>query len=101
SSRHRGYEVEAQHQLVRLYPSCTMRDFDAADMTAFAQNWYAAVICDRVGNTPEALAEARRQADDLLRAIRADTRVQALAHNPLLLSVLAMVHQRGVGLPQR
>ena len=30
-----------------------------------------------------------------------DTRVQALAHNPLLLSVLAMVHQRGVGLPQR
>jgi RNase P/RNase MRP subunit POP5 len=27
--------------------------------------------------------------------------VQALAHNPLLLSVLAMVHQRGVGLPQR
>ena len=70
-------------------------------MTAFAQNWYAAVIRDRMGDTPEALAEARRQADDLLRAIRADTRVQALAHNPLLLSVLAMVHQRGVGLPQR
>ena len=101
TSRPRGYEGEHNTSLLRLYASCTIRDFDDADMTAFAQNWYAAVIRDRMGDTPEALAEARRQADDLLRAIRADTRVQALAHNPLLLSVLAMVHQRGVGLPQR
>ena len=101
TSRPRGYEGEAQHQLAGLYASCTIRNFDAADMTAFAQNWYAAVIRERMGDTPESLAEARHQADDLLRTIRADTRVQALAHNPLLLSVQAMVHQRGVGLPQR
>lgn len=101
TSRPRGYEGEAQHQLAGLYASCTIRDFDYTAMMAFAQNWYATVIRDRMGDTPEALAEARRQADDLLRPIRADERVQALAHNPLLLSVLAMVHQRGVGLPQR
>lgn len=59
------------------------------------------MIRDRLGDTPEATAEAQRQADDLLRAIRADERVKALAPNPLLLSILAMVHQRGVGLPQR
>ena len=101
TSRPRGYDGEAQGQLDPLYSRCTIRDFDDADMTAFAHNWYAAVTRERLGDTPEALATAGRQADDLLRAIAADARVQALAHNPLLLSVLAMVHQREVGLPQR
>ncbi len=101
TSRPRGYEGVAQQQLAALYASCTIRDFDDTDMTAFAHNWYAAVTRDRMGDTPDAVAEAQRQADDLLRTIRNDPRVQALAHNPLLLSVLAMVHQRGVGLPQR
>lgn len=101
TSRPRGYEGETQQLLADLYACCTIRDFDDADMTAFAHNWYAAVICDRMGDTPAARAEAQRQADDMLHAICADPRVQALAHNPLLLSVLAMVHQRGVGLPQR
>ncbi len=101
TSRPRGYEGEAKQRLASLYGECTIRDFDDEDMAAFARNWYEAVIRDRLGDIPEATAEAQRQADDLLRAIRADERVKALAPNPLLLSILAMVHQRGVGLPQR
>ena len=101
ASRPRGYEGEAQQLLAPLYHGCAIRDFDDDDMARFAHSWYAAVIRDRMGETQEALAEAQRQAQDLLRAIHADGHVKTLAHNPLLLSVLAMVHQRDVTLPQR
>ena len=101
SSRPRGYEGEVHQRLVALCLDCTIRDFDDRDMRSFATNWYAAVTRERLGDNPDADVEARRQADDLLRSIRADGRVKVLAHTPLLLSVLAMVHQRGVGLPQR
>lgn len=101
TARPRGYEGEARKQLSRLAAECIIRDFDDVDRAAFARSWYEAVTRDRLGDTPVARAEAHRQAEDLLRTIHADARVQRLSHNPLLLSVLAMVHQRGVGLPQR
>ena len=101
SSRPRGYEGEARQRLTALCTDCTIRDFDDDDMQAFATNWYTAVTRERLGDNPDTDAEAHRQAEDLLQAIRTDERVKSLAHNPLLLSVLAMVHQRGVGLPQR
>lgn len=101
TSRPRGYEGEARQRLSAQYPDWMIQDFDDADMEKFTSSWYEAVTRDRLGDSTEAIAEARTKADDLLRAIRADQRVAVLAHNPLLLSVLAMVHQRGVGLPQR
>ena len=101
SSRPRGYEGEASRRLAARCADCTIRDFDDEDMGAFAANWYAAVTRERLDDGRNADAEARSRADDLLRAIRADGRVRALARTPLLLSVLAMVHQRGLGLPQR
>ncbi|MBI3757831.1 MAG: HEAT repeat domain-containing protein [Deltaproteobacteria bacterium] len=101
TSRPRGYEGDVQQRLSLLYAECTIRDFDDDDMRAFTRAWYTAVTIDRRGDTIAARETAVTQAEDLLHAIRADERVKALAHNPLLLSVLAMVHQRGVGLPQR
>jgi len=101
TSRPRGYEGEPKQRLSPLCAQFTIRDFDDEDVSEFASNWYEAVTRDRLGDTSEAVAESRLGTEDLLRAIYSDKRVKALAHNPLLLSVLAMVHQRGVGLPQR
>jgi HEAT repeat protein/class 3 adenylate cyclase/energy-coupling factor transporter ATP-binding protein EcfA2 len=101
TSRPHGYESEARQRLSPLCGECAIREFDEADRAAFAQAWYIAVVTDRQGDTPTARDEAAAKAKDLLRAIQADLRIAALASNPLLLSVLAMVHQRGVGLPQR
>jgi HEAT repeat protein len=102
TSRPRGYESEARRRLAPLCSECRLRDFDGDDRTAFARAWYTAVITDRLGDTPPARDEAERAAGDLLRAIEKDPRIAALAGNPLLLSVLAMVHQRGAGgLPHR
>ncbi len=101
TSRPRSYESDAKQRLAPLYAECAIRDFDDDDMSAFARSWYTTVTVDRRGDTVAAREAAVTQAEDLLRAIRADERIKTLAHNPLLLSVLAMVHQRGVGLPQR
>ncbi len=101
TSRPRGYEGDARQRFGPLLAEYTIRDFDDEDMADFARRWYEAVTRDQKGNNPEADIEAKGKADDLLRAIHADARVRALAHNPLLLSVLAMVHQRGATLPQR
>ena len=101
SSRPRGYESEARQRLAPQFAEYAIRDFDDADMSDFAQRWYEAVTRDRVGSHVAADVEAKTKADDLLTAIKADNRVRALASNPLLLSVLAMVHQRGATLPQR
>lgn len=101
TSRPRGYESESRQRLALLCAECTIRDFDEADRAAFAEAWYAAVLIEREGDTATARDKAKIAATDLLRAIHADGRITVLASNPLLLSVLAMVHQRGVGLPQR
>ncbi|MBM4086452.1 MAG: NACHT domain-containing protein, partial [Planctomycetes bacterium] len=101
TSRPRGYETEARQRLAPLCAECAIRDFDESDRAAFANAWYTAVITDREGDTPTARDKAGSAAADLIRAVQADARITAMACNPLLLTILAMVHQRGVGLPQR
>jgi HEAT repeat protein len=101
TSRPRGYESEARQRLSPFCAVCAIREFDEADRGAFSEAWYTAVITDREGNNATSHAKAREAAGDLLRAIHGDARITALATNPLLLSILALVHQRGVGLPQR
>lgn len=101
TSRQRGYESEARQRLSPLCSECTLHDLDEAGRTAFALSWYTAVVTEREGDTPTARDKAAAAAADLVRAVHADTRIKALASNPLLLTVLAMVQQRGAALPQR
>ena len=101
TSRPRGYEAEAKQRLASLLDECTVQEFTAADRKAFATSWYTAVITDRLGDSPTARADAVAWATDLLAAIDKDPRIQSLASNPLLLSILALVHQRGTKLPER
>lgn len=101
TSRPRGYEGEARQRLSSFCVECSIRDFDEEDISKFTHSWYEAVTRDRLGDNPDSIAVAKSKSDDLLEAIQDDERVAKLAANPLLLSVLAMVHQRGVGLPHR
>ncbi|SPE56654.1 hypothetical protein SBV1_2490018 [Verrucomicrobia bacterium] len=101
TSRPRGFESEARQRLAPFCSECTIREFDQKDRTEFARSWYTAVITEREGDNKTSRAKAESAAEDLLRAIHADARITTLASNPLLLSILALVHQKGVGLPQR
>ncbi len=100
TSRPRGYETACRQQLASRCGECSIRDFDEDQIRSFAQTWYLAVTVDRVGDTATARDEAAKRADDLLEAVETP-RVRPLATNPLLLSILALIHQRGNRLPQR
>lgn len=101
TSRPRGYDAECKARLSSYCTEYAIRPFEDKDIEAFTRAWYQAVTVVDKGDTEEARRDALHNATTLFRAIQADPRVRELAHNPLLLSVLAMVHQRNVELPRR
>lgn len=100
SSRPRGYENDCRTHLAALCSECRVRDFDDDDIAAFSRNWYLAVTIAREGDNPTTRDRAETAAKNLQAAVKQE-RVRPLAANPLLLSILARIHQQGVGLPER
>jgi len=104
TSRPAGYEGVSLSGFAVL----RVRDFTDEDVEAFARRWALAVEVASRGATEAdeivwevAKAEAERQADDLVRAIREKDRVRQLAVNPLLLTIVALVHRYRAVLPDR
>ena len=100
TSRIVGYQGPAR--LGEGYFVTTVRDFDQAAVERFVRHWSLAVevaLAGRRSRTIERQAEA--QAEGLLAAIRANERVRELAVNPLLLTVIALVHRYRAHLPER
>ena len=89
-----------------------IRDFSDLDAQRFVSGWYRAVrtqeVQGRVGLSDEgrkrALAKAQRQASTeaqaLIDALAANLSLSELARNPLILSLIALVHYRRRDLPQ-
>ncbi|MCP4423983.1 MAG: SUMF1/EgtB/PvdO family nonheme iron enzyme [Chloroflexi bacterium] len=100
SSRVRGYTGAAK--LGDGFFACRVLDFDEDDIAQFVTNWTLAVEASAAGGraTPGARAEAARQAADLQEAVLTNPRVRDLAVNPLLLTVVAMVHRYRAKLPE-
>lgn len=83
------------------YAPTTVRDFSDADIAQFLHNWHLAVAVGEMGPGPSAQARAEKQTQQLLQAIQTNERVRELALNPLLLTVIALVHRDRVKLPDR
>jgi len=71
----------------------TVCDFTEDDVKQFAHKWYEA----REGNTEA----ARMKAEDLVRVIKDTPRVATLARNPLMLTIIALVHRVEAELPNQ
>jgi predicted NACHT family NTPase len=78
-----------------------VQDFNEEQVRAFAQNWCLAVETLLRGDTAEARNKADSDSADLIQAIQANERVKVLAVNPLLLSIIALVHRYRARLPNR
>jgi len=81
-------------------------DFDRKEIEAFARQWCGAVEAAVRGagdGASKAVArrEAGREAEKLVAAIRASDRVRRLVVNPLLLTIVALVHRYRATLPNR
>jgi formylglycine-generating enzyme required for sulfatase activity len=83
------------------YETTTVQDFSMADVERFLANWHWLVAISQMGQGENIEVYAKIQTRQLLEAIRASSRIRELAANPLLLTVIAMVHHDRVRLPDR
>ena len=99
ASRIVGYEGAAR--LGEAYAATTVQDFTLSDVAHFLRYWHQLVYAGQMGSGEPAVHAAARQTEDLMAAIRGNERIRELAINPLLLTVIALVHQERVKLPDR
>jgi formylglycine-generating enzyme required for sulfatase activity len=100
TSRIVGYTGAAR--LGEEYLCATVRDFDRAAVARFVRNWSLAVEVALAGRrSPTIERRAADGAAGLLAAIQGNERVRDLAVNPLLLTVIALVHRYRAKLPER
>ncbi len=99
SSRIVGY-TEAS-QLSEGYATTRVRDFTMEDVRAFLTQWHRLVAIGQMGPGESAEAFATGQTDQLLSSIEKSDRVRELAINPLMLTVIALIHRDRVKLPDR
>ena len=99
SSRIVGYTGPAR--LGEGYVTTTVRDFSMADVAEFLTNWHRLVAIGQMAPGEPAEAYAAEQTRQLLAAIQDNERIRELAINPLMLTVIAMVHRERVKLPDR
>jgi formylglycine-generating enzyme required for sulfatase activity len=89
-----------------------IRDFDPADTRRFVAGWYRAVLTQKVlvqrvmseEGRRRAMADAERRADReaqaLIETLEDNLGLAELARNPMILSLIALVHSRRTKLPE-
>ena len=99
TSRIVGYTGTAR--LGEAYALTTVLDFTRQDIAQFLAVWNRLIAVAEKGDNASAIAYAESQSSQLLQAIDGNSRIRELAINPLLLTVIAMVHRDRVKLPDR
>jgi formylglycine-generating enzyme required for sulfatase activity len=99
TSRVVGYP-EVRPRLEKV-AECTLVDLDEEEIETFVEKWTRALETAAGGETVVAVEEAETEQRELLAAVRRNPGVRALAANPLLLTILALMKRQGVTLPER
>ena len=79
----------------------TLCSFERKDVERFCKHWYHVVETNLHGDTPESRKVADDQTSKLTQAIFDNDRIERLAVNPLMLSLIAIVHRDRDVLPKR
>ncbi len=79
----------------------TVQDFSLEDIRRFLRQWHRLLAATQMDAGPDAEIYAEKQTQTLVAAIQANERIRELAINPLLLTVIALVHRDRVRLPDR
>jgi energy-coupling factor transporter ATP-binding protein EcfA2 len=99
TSRIRAYTGDTilQGEFIR----CDIQPFDENDRRQFLRNWVALLFKIPREQVLMDGTEARREFDSLSRGIESNDRIRPLAVNPLLLTVIAIVHWNRKRLPEQ
>lgn len=93
-----GFQEE---YLPKRFVRLDIRDFDEKDIAQFARNWCVTVETMLSGDSDETRRKGEQAGEKLIRAIQSNDRVKELAVNPLMLSIIALVHRYRATLPDR
>ncbi|MEN8166999.1 MAG: SUMF1/EgtB/PvdO family nonheme iron enzyme [Pseudomonadota bacterium] len=99
TSRIVGYSGPAR--LGESFATTIVRDFTLSDVKQFLTNWHRLVAIGQMGGGEAAELFAADQTRQLMLAIQENERIRELAINPLMLTVIALVHRDRVKLPDR
>ena len=91
TSRPAGYRWDFFN--LEAFPHYTLEPFDTQQVDTFIDHWYDSRELDK--------AAARRRKDDLRSAFKGNDRIRQLATNPLLLTIIALIHRYQAELPRR
>jgi DNA replicative helicase MCM subunit Mcm2 (Cdc46/Mcm family) len=83
------------------FTRCDIQPFDADDRAEFIRNWVALLFRISPEDVETEETEARQEFENLTHSIEANDRIRPLAVNPLLLTVVAIVHWNRKRLPEQ
>jgi formylglycine-generating enzyme required for sulfatase activity len=98
TSRIVGYD---EAPLACDFRACTLSPFGPEEIESFARQWCIAYQRWADPAQPEdmAIEKGRDEAARLVAEIRSDPKVEQLASNPLLVTIIALIHYKGARLP--
>jgi HEAT repeat protein len=91
TSRPAGYRWDFFN--LEAFPHYTLEPFDDKQVDTFIDHWYDSRELDQ--------AAAKRRKEDLRSAFKGNDRIRNLATNPLLLTIIALIHRYQAELPRR
>jgi len=96
TSRIVGYREEPLGEELAHF---TIVDWGDQEIAEFARRWCVAYEC-QANDSLEAVRRGQDEAERLIGAIQSNPSVRRLASNPLLLTIIALIHRQGTRLPQ-
>jgi hypothetical protein len=104
TSRFSGLNEAENVKFSEEIPVLTIQDFKIEDVELFLRNWYCNIETAAAGerSTREAIEEGEKKYRDLIGIIKDEhyTSLRELAVNPLLLTIIAIVHRTRAMLPR-
>ncbi len=91
TSRPAGYRWDFFN--LEAFPHYTLEPFDDKQVNTFIDHWYDSREVDK--------AAAKRRKEDLRSAFKGNDRIRQLATNPLLLTIVALIHRDQGDLPRQ
>jgi hypothetical protein len=74
-----------------------IQPFEREDIELFARRWYRAIADE----SDKEFKEAEKNANELIEAIFRNKSIERLATNPMLMTIIALIHYRGKKLPNK
>ena len=99
TSRVRGYTGDTI--LKASFIRCDIQDFNGNDRSEFLKNWFSALFKISRHEVLTDGSQSRQAYDSIIPAIEGNDRIRKLAVNPLLMTVIAIVHWNRKRLPDQ